>query len=485
MLFGKGRPRVQAWKDAPRAVQDELGRLQARIHADANDLAAWKETADLCATNNLIGPAIEAYASLASAYAESGLLFRAIAVCKRILELDATHAVTQDVLAKLYAARPRVVVGLSRQAIPELPRDARNTQARMERIPLPMSDAAPIPKRAPTATMTVDASDVIIEPEGGDEDARGLARSSLDEAAVDLDTEGAPTVSNDELEAVVDGGLQRLPKVPLFSSLPSESFVELVHGLRAFEAPPEQLILRQGEQSDSLFVIVRGEVRVERQLAGEAAPLELGRLKSEAFFGEMALLSRAPRSASIITCAETELIEIPRAALLALVARDPTIAEILQRFCRARLLRTVTLTSALFRGLPEDVQLDAIRSFQTRTALPGQRLVDQGWPGRGLFVVLQGEVDVTATPGGGAPMLLKRLVEGDLFGEMTLIGSGYATATCTAVRETTLLHLTRRSFALFCDRHPMMRERLVQVHEQRARMNAALLADTQPVSRHM
>ena len=47
--------------------------------------------------------------TVATAYAATGLLLRAIGVCKRILELDPRHHATQELLAKLYGKpeRPR------------------------------------------------------------------------------------------------------------------------------------------------------------------------------------------------------------------------------------------------------------------------------------------------------------------------------------------------------------------------------------------
>ena len=88
--------------------------------------------------------------------------------------------------------------------------------------------------------------------------------------------------------------------IPLFSGLPPDGFRALVERLSAWEADDGALIVAEGEQADSVYVVVRGAVRVER---GDAV---LATLPPGSFFGEMALLSRHPRVASVHAVGRTE-----------------------------------------------------------------------------------------------------------------------------------------------------------------------------------
>jgi hypothetical protein len=92
---------------------------------------------------------------------------------------------------------------------------------------------------------------------------------------------------------------RKLPtKVPLFDDLSQAAFVALVKQLsyRTFESG--QQILREGEPGRSFFVIVEGRVRIWKQL-DDGKDVVLAYLDEGAFFGEMALLSGAPRTANV------------------------------------------------------------------------------------------------------------------------------------------------------------------------------------------
>src|SRR5690606_15702706 len=144
-----------------------------------------------------------------------------------------------------------------------------------------------------------------------------------------------------------------------------------------------------GELGHSCFVVVSGDVRVERD-GHLLATLSRGDL-----FGEMALLSDSPRAASVIAASACELFEIKRERLEDLMGRYPSVERVLQRFCRERLLANVVGSSSLFDGLDERLVREMIRAFRTRKVRMGQRVVAQGDKGKGLFVVLGGELDVS------------------------------------------------------------------------------------------
>jgi CRP-like cAMP-binding protein len=66
------------------------------------------------------------------------------------------------------------------------------------------------------------------------------------------------------------------------------------------------MIVHQGDLGTKLFIIVKGEVRVLRQsLHGD---VEVARMKEGDFFGEMCVLERLPRSASVQAVTETHLV---------------------------------------------------------------------------------------------------------------------------------------------------------------------------------
>ena len=94
----------------------------------------------------------------------------------------------------------------------------------------------------------------------------------------------------------------------------------------------EQVIFREGEPGDGLFILISGSVRISKRSAtGEEA---LAILEPGAFFGEMALIDFLPRAADAIANATTDVFFIPLPALRALLEDYPPLAmKVLYALC--------------------------------------------------------------------------------------------------------------------------------------------------------
>src|SRR5512138_3118179 len=75
------------------------------LGGDPDDVATRQKLADVLRRANRIDDAIEQYRGVADRYGRDGLLIKAIAISKTILELDPDHVDTQATLADLYARR--------------------------------------------------------------------------------------------------------------------------------------------------------------------------------------------------------------------------------------------------------------------------------------------------------------------------------------------------------------------------------------------
>jgi len=94
--------------------------------------------------------------------------------------------------------------------------------------------------------------------------------------------------------------------------------------------PDGAVIVREGETGDRMFMIQSGRVRVTRQADGDDVTLtELG---AGDFFGEMALIEREVRSATVRALGEVSLLSIDKKSFLRRVHEDPSLAyRILER----------------------------------------------------------------------------------------------------------------------------------------------------------
>src|SRR5690606_36819221 len=139
------------------------------------------------------------------------------------------------------------------------------------------------------------------------------------------------------------------------------------------------------------------------------------------------------------------LLEVDHEALGAATREVGTIARGLDKFMRERLLSNLLATAPLFRPLDRKQRLDLMRRFTAHDVAPGTIVIQEGQPGQGLYVILNGEVDVSKIDG-EEQVLLASLKAGDVFGEISLLNDEPTTATVTAATNMTVLLLGRDVF---------------------------------------
>ncbi len=127
-----------------------------------------------------------------------------------------------------------------------------------------------------------------------------------------------------------------LDKISLFSDL-SESEIQAVTKLAVTRNfPKNTMILCEGDQSDSLYVILSGKVRVFLS-DDEGKEVTLNVQNEDEYFGELALLDSAPRSASVVTLEKTRLAIISKPAFEQCMEKNPGIPLKISRGLARRL----------------------------------------------------------------------------------------------------------------------------------------------------
>src|SRR3712207_2241522 len=116
--------------------------------------------------------------------------------------------------------------------------------------------------------------------------------------------------------------LDELRKIPLFADLSEVDLERLYEMAETVSIPAGQLVLREGDQGDSLMVVLTGELEVTKRQGNQDVLLAL--YKPGQFFGEMALLEQAPRSASVRTLQESRLLVIGQVAFQTLLSCSPS-----------------------------------------------------------------------------------------------------------------------------------------------------------------
>jgi voltage-gated potassium channel len=113
-----------------------------------------------------------------------------------------------------------------------------------------------------------------------------------------------------------------ISRVPLFAELDAAEISDVMELLRAQVVEPGEIIVREGDAAHSMYFIASGEVEIV--LKTKKSPLRLG---VGQFFGEVAVLRRGRRSATVTAISRTNLLVLDAHDLRALMHRDPRIAE--------------------------------------------------------------------------------------------------------------------------------------------------------------
>jgi len=105
-----------------------------------------------------------------------------------------------------------------------------------------------------------------------------------------------------------DAFLEHLAEVPLFQALSRKDLQNVAKQAELVTVAPGKVVVTEGAAGSEFFVIIDGRARVERH--GRQVAL----LGPGVFFGDLALLDRAPRNASVVAETEMELAKIGQRA---------------------------------------------------------------------------------------------------------------------------------------------------------------------------
>ncbi|MCK9463443.1 MAG: cyclic nucleotide-binding domain-containing protein [Proteobacteria bacterium] len=126
--------------------------------------------------------------------------------------------------------------------------------------------------------------------------------------------------------------LKALGRVPLFRALPADEIVRLLPDITVAELAADEAVFRAGDEGDCLYVVEAGTVSIVGADGEEIAVLEPGSV-----FGEMALVTGKPRSATATARGPVRLWRLERDDFDRQVAASPALKEAFRRVTEERL----------------------------------------------------------------------------------------------------------------------------------------------------
>jgi len=233
--------------------------------------------------------------------------------------------------------------------------------------------------------------------------------------------------------------VRRLEHLPLFTYFNKELLGMVVSKSELKNYPMATPVVLQGDMGKELFVLLDGEVAVQRRVRGSPAEY-LGEILPTAIFGEVAVIDESPRTADIIATKDSTILSIP-AAFLRQVAKESQYIREINDFKNVIMINQFFSSAPLFR----DLSKDTIQMFLTRGRIENmqskQVVFKQGSRGDGFYLIIRGAVGVAIN---GKPVT--KIRQGGFFGEISMIADVPRTATIYAMETTVLLKINTETF---------------------------------------
>jgi len=186
--------------------------------------------------------------------------------------------------------------------------------------------------------------------------------------------------------------IQLLSKCDLLRHLPPEEVERILPCVRTRHLDGGEILFHAGDAGDALYIVARGKVDVlsaGEHRNGHVIGEKLAELGEGDAFGEMALLSGEPRTATIQSSAQTDLLEIGREDFDRLLVNDHRLATAVERLSHNRALENLSSGA----GNPSRWAKVAAGNLEHLSRSEADKMLVEAGHGAGMAIVLGNILD--------------------------------------------------------------------------------------------
>lgn len=255
--------------------------------------------------------------------------------------------------------------------------------------------------------------------------------------------------------------VQRLGRTKELAGLPANTLQAVAGQLRPRALAANQALFRAGEAPAGLYFVESGalDLRPDTTSAGEEAQ----RVGQSAVLGALALLMNKPYTQTAVAVEDCLLWTLSADSFHAVNSRHPGLRRSLARTVRTRLGRADQAQAAMrltqmpiFADAPPHVVQAMAQRMVLQHVPAGDRVYRIGEAGDALYMVEQGEVELTAENAMGVIEEKARVGGGSFFGEMSVLTGQVRTEDATATRNTNLWVLYKPDLDALSAQHPAL-----------------------------
>lgn len=246
----------------------------------------------------------------------------------------------------------------------------------------------------------------------------------------------------------------------VFKSVGKETRHELAKDFERVRVAPQRTLIEQGSRPDAYYLIRSGSAAIEKIHRITGRKRRIAVLRAGDQFGEMALILNTKRLSDITSLTPMLLYKLPAKKFLTWITRYSELREKFnQRF-------QLQLWSQKARSLLTSVSLDEMLGAGEERIIPKKKIIFQeGDIADSLYLILTGEVEVFHQN-----RSVKRLGEGEIFGEIGALTKVPRSASVRALVRTRLLKINLTMMANIAERFEVLQRQLEFVAERRLRI---------------
>jgi len=360
--------------------------------AEPDDMRARIKVAELREKTGDVAGAVQEYIEIAKAYADQGMAVQAIAIDKIIMRLDPSQTGVREQLKRLSEERgddwamtqaaitaagkgaassaPRItrtplLSGLSGEELDAFIKSLQLRTLEKDEFVFRQGDAGDALYLVGMGEILLETTDASGRPRVfsrlGEGDFFGevgfMSRSSHTHAARAGTESGVLMIDR----ATFDDWVAKFPSIrsvaeefyrqrvlaqvlaitPVFEGVPARARSEMIRLFRLHTFRDGECIIREGDIGDTFYLIRSGEVQVsimDRKLGREVM---LGGMRAGDFFGEVALLTGRPRTATVRARGEVEIMELSRADFEGIARDFPETRAVVEDYLKRRVKSTI------------------------------------------------------------------------------------------------------------------------------------------------
>ena len=273
---------------------------------------------------------------------------------------------------------------------------------------------------------------------------RKTADNYVDKAPITRNRE----VIQNYLETSADYRMNILRTVEAFRSFSDNALRNSAHCMEEEMYRDGDVIFHQEEIGDSFYIIEYGEVAIQKKVNvsdENEIPKELVRLHADAHFGQIALITEEPRSATIVVTSKyAKLLKMSKDTYGKLQAQNKALQEIGNDKIAMQVLDSISFIKAQ----PQSVRFQVMKAMNSVNFTSNNYICRQGSVGNTFYVITEGMCKVTILDGSdGSEIEVAKMYAGDFFGEIALLQpDAVRTANVVSVGFVTCLCLSREDF---------------------------------------